>query len=219
MLAGHFAAALVGKRAEPTLSLGTLVLAALLADVLAFALIAAGVEHFRIATDVQQNRWIGENIVYSHSLLMDVLWGALLAGAYLLWRRHARGAWILFAAVVSHWVLDVISHRPDMRLAPGVPGTVGLGLWNSIPATLLVEGGLWLLAIILYMRATRANRRAGNFAFWIGIVFLTLAWLQNISAPPSPGGSAISVALPSLIFFACAIGWAYWMESARAAPV
>ena len=213
MLLGHFAVGLGAKRAEPALSLGTLVFEELFADVLAFILVAAGIEHFRIATDVQRNRLMGENIVYSHSLLMDILWGALLAGAYFLWRRHARGAWILFAAVVSHWVLDVVSHRPDMRIAPGIPRTFGLGLWNSIPATLVVEGGMWLLAIVLYVRATRANKRTGVYAFWVGIVVLTLAWIGNISAPPSSGAGA--AALPSLIFFGCAIGWAYWMDRVR----
>lgn len=192
MLVGHFpvglgAKCLVAKRIDPPVSLGTLFLAALLADVLAFILVAAGIEHFRIANDVQRNRFIGENIVYSHSLMMDVLWGALLAGAYLLWRHHARAAGILFAAVVSHWVLDAVSHRPDMRIAPGIPGVFGLGLWNSIPA----------------------------YVFRGGIALLTLAWLGNLSTPPSQGGSAVASALPSLIFFDCAIGWAYWMDRAR----
>jgi hypothetical protein len=217
VLVGHFAVGLVAKRTEPALSLGTLVFAALLADVLAFTLVAAGIEHFRIAADVQRNRLIGENIVYSHSLVMDVLWGALLAVAYFLWRRHARGAWILFAAVVSHWILDAVSHRPDMRIAPGIPGVFGLGLWNSIPATLVVEGGLWLVAIILYVRSTRASKRTGVYVFWVGVLILTLAWISNISAPPSSGGGAVSAALASLVFFVCAIGWAYWTDRARLA--
>jgi hypothetical protein len=215
MLAGHFAVGLFAKRTEPPLSFGTLVFAALFADVLAFILVAAGIERFRIATDLHTNRLIGENIVYSHSLLMDIVWGALLAMAYYLWRRHARGAWILFAAVVSHWILDMVSHRPDLRIGPGIPGVFGLGLWNSIPATLVVEGGIWLLAIILYVRATRANSRTGTYVFWGGIAMLTLAWIGNISAPPSQGWSAVASALPSLIFFGGAIGWAYWMDRAR----
>jgi len=217
VLVGHFAVGLAAKRIEPALSLGTLVFAAMLADVLAFSLVAAGIEHFRIAADVQRNRLIGENIVYSHSLLMDVLWGALLAGVYFLWRRHAHGAWILFAAVVSHWILDLVSHRPDMPLAPGIHATFGLGLWNSIPATLVVEGGAWVLAIVLYVRATGPKKRAGVYAFWAGIAILTLAWLGNINAPPSSGGSAAPAGLTSLVFFGCAIGWAYWINSTRPA--
>lgn len=216
MLVGHFAAGFAAKRIEPSLSLGTLVFAALFADMLAFTLVAAGVERFRIATDVPTNRFIGENIVYSHSLLMDVLWGALIAAGYFLWRRDVRAAWILFAVVVSHWVLDVISHRPDMPLGSGIPGVLGLGLWNSTPATLVVEGGLWLAAIILYVSATHATRRTGIYAFWPGLVLVTLAWLANINAAPSSGGSGVAAALPSLIFFACMIGWAYWAGGARA---
>lgn len=218
MLVGHFAAAFAAKRIEPALSLGTAVLAAMLADVLAFSFVAAGVERFRIASEFEHNRFVGENIVLSHSLVMDVLWGALLACAYFLWRRRSRAAWILLALVASHWMLDAISHRPDMRIGPGIPGAVGLGLWNSIPATLAVEGGTWLLAIVFYVRATRAAKRSGIYAFWIGIALLTLAWLANISAPPGAGSnsSSIAAALPSLVFFTLAIAWAYWMNRARA---
>ncbi|HEX5226720.1 MAG TPA: metal-dependent hydrolase [Bryobacteraceae bacterium] len=217
MLVGHFAVAFAAKRIDATLSLGTAVLAAMLADVLAFSFVAAGVERFRVVPEFQTNRLVGENIVFSHSLVMDVFWGALFACAYFLWRRRSRAARILFAAVVSHWVLDAISHRPDMRFGPGIPGAVGLGLWNSIPATLAVEGGFWLLAVILYVRATRAAKRPGIYAFWIGVALLSLAWFGNVSAPPPAGSknNAIAAALPSLIFFALAIAWAYWMNTAR----
>ncbi len=216
MLVGHFAVGLAAKRVEPELSVGTLVFAAMLADVVAFSLVAAGIERFGVVAGVQRNRLIGENVVYSHSLLMDILWAALLAGAYFFWRRHARAAWLLFAVVVSHWVLDVISHRPDMPVGPGIPGVFGLGLWNSLPATLAVEGGMWLFAIVLYVSVTRANSASARYAFWARVVALTLAWFGNISRPPTPGGSAVAAGLTSLVFFACAIGWAYWMEHARA---
>lgn len=80
---------------------------------------------------------------------------------------------------------------------------------------MIVGGGIWLLAIILYVRATRANARSGIYAFWIGVALLTLVWLANISAPPSAQGSAIATALPSLVFFGLMIAWAYWMNRAR----
>lgn len=178
---------------------------------IAFALVAAGVEHFRVATDVARNRLIGENIAYSHSLAMDAVWATFLAGAYFLWRRQVRGAWILFAVVVSHWILDVVSHRPDMPLAPGTDQMFGFGLWNSLPATLIVEGRMWVLAILFYVRARH------SWTLWIGIAVITLAWLANISAPPSTAGSGVAAGLPSLIFFACAIGWACWIDRARLA--
>jgi hypothetical protein len=70
MLVGHFAAAMVGKRIEPGISLGTLVFAALLADLLCFVFLIAGLEHFDAVPGVRLNRFIGHDIAYSHSLLM-----------------------------------------------------------------------------------------------------------------------------------------------------
>jgi hypothetical protein len=62
---------------------------------------------------------------------MDGLWAALLAAAYFLKRRNPRGAWVIFGPVLSHWLLDWISHRPDMPLVPGLHRYFGLGLWGK----------------------------------------------------------------------------------------
>jgi len=106
---------------------------------------------------------------------------------------------VIFVAVLSHWVLDFVSHPPDMPLAPGIDKRLGLGLWNSIPATIIVEGLLWLAAIVLYLRATQTQNRTGTLVFWITIIVLTLAWLNNISAPPPSDPSVIGIS--SLIYF------------------
>ena len=102
MLVGHLAAGIAAKGIEPRLSLGTLFLAATLADFLAFVFVIAGVERFDPVPAVTANRVIGHDIIWSHSLLMTVFWGGLLAGAWFLRRRHARAAMILLAVVVSH---------------------------------------------------------------------------------------------------------------------
>jgi hypothetical protein len=214
MFVGHLAIGLTGKRIAPTISLGTWILAAVLADLIVFPLLITGVERFHAVPGVAVNRMAGD-IPYSHSLLMDAVWAALFAGAYFLLRRYPRGAWLLFAAVLSHWVLDFVSHRPEMLLAPGTQAAFGLGLWNSIPATLAVEGGFWLLAIIFYVRATRPKSRAGTYVFWIGVVFFTLAWYGNITAgmDPNPMRAGIS----GLIFFTFIVAWAYWINRLRPA--
>ena len=215
MLVGHLAVGLTAKRIDPRISLGTLLLAVMLADLIVFPLLIAGVERFTVQPGVRVNRMMGQNIAYSHSLLMDTIWAALLATAYFLRRRYPRGAWILFAAVLSHWVLDVVSHRKDMPLAPGVPWVFGLGLWNSVPATLLLEGGAWLLAVILYVRATRAKNGPGIYVLWIGIALLTLAWYGNISAGMDP--NPVRAGVSGLIFFSLMIAWAYWIDRLRPA--
>ena len=111
MLVGHLAVGLVAKVIEPKVSLGTWIMAALFADLVTFPLLIAGIEHFDNVPGAQLNRTIGRDIVFSHSLLMDIVWGVLFAAIYFLGRRYARGALLLGAAVLSHWLLDVVSHR------------------------------------------------------------------------------------------------------------
>ncbi len=212
MFVGHLAAGFAGKRIEPRISLGTWILAVMLSDIVVFPLMITGIEGFRLYPGVTVNRFVGD-VPYSHSLLMDAVWGALFAGAYFLNRRYRRGAWLLFAAVLSHWVLDVISHRPDMPLAPGGGPVFGLGLWSSIPATVIIEGGAWVLAILLYVRATRASKRSGVIAFWIGILLLTLAWISNITAGIAP--EPVKAGVSGLIFFSLVVAWGYWMNRLR----
>lgn len=178
MLVGHIAVGLAAKRITPRVSLGTTVLAALLPDLLWCTFLLAGIEHVQLQPGRGAVNYLAaSDIAYSHSLLMDAAWGALLAAAYWFARHYARGAWMLFATVLSHWLLDFVAHRPDMALAPGVHRYFGLGLWNSVAATVMVEGGMWVAAIVVYLRATRAKSRTGVYAFWIVAAFLTgVAW-------------------------------------------
>src|SRR5882762_6378969 len=152
MLVGHFAVGLTAKRFQPTLSLGTLVMAAMTADLLGCLFMIAGIEQVRFKSGMGAANYLdASNIAMSHSLLMDAIWAALFAAVYFLGRRNARAAWVLFAVVLSHWLLDWVSHRPDMPLAPWSHERYGLGLWTSVPATLVVEGGLWLVAVVVYL--------------------------------------------------------------------
>ena len=118
---------------------------------------------------------------------------------------------LLGCLVLSHWSLDVITHRPDLPLWPGGP-MVGLGLWNSIPGTFLVEasllgGGLWL-----YVGTTSARDRTGTWAL-IALVGLTgLIWVTQPWTPLP--GSATAVATGALILWLLP-PWAAWIERHR----
>ncbi len=204
MLVGHLGVGLIGKRVEPKISLGTWILAALLADFVCFPLMIAGVESFRHGAG---------NIPYSHSLLMLAIWAALFGVAFFALRRNRAGALLLACAVLSHWVLDAISHPPDMQLSPGVSKAFGLDLWNSVPATLIVEGGFWALAILIYVRTTRARYLAALFGFWIGIALFTLTWYGNIQRGIDP--NPVRAGAGGLVFFSLIVAWAYWMNRAR----
>ncbi len=174
----------------------------------------AGIEHVQLKPGRGAANYIARfDVPFRHSLLMDALWDVLFAAVYFWRRRYPRGAWVLLVVVISHWLLDFVAHRSDMPLAPGVHTYWGLGLWNSIPATLIVEGGFWLLAIILYTRAPQPKKRAGVYAFWSMIALLTLAWYNNIAGPPPPNSSTMGIS--SLSFFSLIVAWAYWMNRLR----
>jgi membrane-bound metal-dependent hydrolase YbcI (DUF457 family) len=215
MVVGHFAVGFAAKRVAPCVSLGTLQLASVLPDLLVCGLLLAGVEHIRISPGITAYSYLDAyDIAISHSLMMDLIWAGLFAAAYFRRSRDSRGAWVLFAAVLSHWVLDVVSHRPDMPLAPGVHRSVGLGLWNSLPATFAIEGALWLFGIVVYARATRPTNRLGTYALWTVVSVLTLAWIAFPfrPAPPSPLASVIRAAT----FDLAVLVWAYWVDRYRA---
>jgi membrane-bound metal-dependent hydrolase YbcI (DUF457 family) len=183
-----------------------------LADLIAFVLLIAGVERFRPVAGAATNRMAGE-IPFSHSLLMDAVWAVLFALAFYLWRQSRTGACLLFAAAISHWVLDVVSHRPDMAVVPGAGPLLGLGLWNSISATVVVEGGMWIAAIVIYLRATKRANWAGGVIFWIGVLLFTVSWLANVRAGVAP--NPVRAGINGLVFFSLVIAWGYWMNRAR----
>ncbi len=99
-----------------------------------------------------------------HSLAAAIGWATLFALLYFAFTRYRAGTVLIWLGVVSHWVLDFVSHRPDMPLYPGGPG-VGLGLWNSVLATVVVEGLMYAIGVWIYIRVTHAKDRIGRVGF------------------------------------------------------
>jgi hypothetical protein len=111
--------------------------------------------------------------------------------------------------VLSHWVLDAVSHRADMPLTPWSAARVGLGLWQSLPATLLVESLLFALGVTLYLGTRPGGRAAARFK---GLcVFLVVVYLANLFGPPPPSVSAIGIA--GLLGAPIIMAWAAWVEA------
>lgn len=214
MHVGHFAVGFLSKRVEPRISLGTFFLAALLPDFLWAIFLISKIEHVEFRQGMGAGNYIASmDVPWSHSLLMVVIWGTLFAVGWFCKRHSARGAGILFAAVVSHWLLDSVSLTS--KFAPGLHYEVGLRLWSSVPATLIVEGGFWLIALIVYARSTRPKNRLGSYVFWIGVPLLTLSWYGNVTGPPP--ASAVAAGISSLIYFSLTVAWAYWVNRLRPA--
>jgi hypothetical protein len=218
MYIGHLAigfgmrAAAVKSAPRTTPSLGTCMLAALSPDLLLAPLMLAGIEHMRIAPgitavvpfDLYDYPW-------SHSLVMVVVQAAVVGGAWFAVRRRAGTALLLAAGVLSHWLLDFVTHRPDMPI--GLHGPyVGLGLWNSKAGTAVVEGALFAAGVALYARATEAVDGVGRWALVALVAFLLATWAPLFFAPPPPAPGA--VALTNLGGWLL-VGWAYWIDRHR----
>src|SRR5215470_802471 len=183
MFIGHFALGFAVKRAAPRLSLATLFAAVALADVIWPFLVALGVEQVRI--DPGNTAFTPLDFVsypYSHSLIFLCLWG-ILFGLVCARMVHDRRMLVIAAVlVVSHWVLDWLTHRPDMPLYPGSI-KLGLGLWNSVAATVVVEALLFGAGAWIYLRATRARDAVGRRAFAAFVGFLVAAYLGAMGPP------------------------------------
>jgi hypothetical protein len=186
MFVGHFATAYAAKRLVPRVSLGTLFAAAQLPDLVWPWLLLAGVEDATIAPgDTAFTPLRFDRYPLSHSLLTVAAWGAAFGAVHFWRRRRSRDALVLAALAVGHWVLDFVSHRPDMPLWPGGP-RLGLGLWNSVPATIVTELAMLAAGLWLALSATRGRDRFGRWGFTGLAALLLLVYAANVTSPPPP---------------------------------
>lgn len=214
MFIGHHAAGFLAKRLAPRVSLGTMFLGAMLLDLVWPLLLIADVEHVRIAPGITAFTPLDfYDYPVTHSLLNVLGWSVAAAIVYRLVRKDARSAIVVGAAVLSHWVLDFVTHRPDLPLWPGGP-KVGLGLWNSIPGTIVVEVVLFAIALWIYLRSTTAIDRTGTIALSALVIFVAIIYIANITSPPPPTARAIGYAgLAAWLF----VPWGYWIDRHRRA--
>jgi hypothetical protein len=210
---GHAAVALAAKKLVPHVSLGVLLAAATWLDLVWPVLVLLGVEKVRV--DPGNTAFTPLDFVsypWTHSLVMALAWSVVFALALSPWVRSSRARLVLAALVFSHWVLDLIAHRPDLPLAPGDSAKLGLGLWNSVPGTLAVEGALMFAGVWAYLRATRASDAAGRYAIGALVAFYVVLWLASVVSPPPPSDRAVAwVGLASWLLPL----WAAWADRHR----
>jgi hypothetical protein len=199
MFVGHLAVALAAKRTVPTLNLGWLIAGVTALDLIWPIFLIAGLEHARIVPGATAfTPLIFDSYPWSHSLVMSAVWGIALAGMAR-WRTPVPVSGLLVALVMSHWVLDFASHAPDMPLWPGASPKFGLGLWYSIPLTLIVEGAMWVAGLVIYLRMPARRTVGSRIAFWSLVAVSTAMWASGPWGPLPPSEQ-------SLGWFAL-IGW------------
>lgn len=213
MFIGHFGFGFGAKAVAPRVSLGTLFLAAQFLDLLWPTLLLLGVEKVRIvpgATVVTP--LVFEYYPYTHSLVAVLGWAVLVGGVYFILKRQRVAAVVLGILVISHWLLDLVVHQPDLPLFPGSATVVGLDAWSSLPVTLVIEGSLFALGVWLYSRATNASDAIGRWGFATLVIFLVGIYAGNLFGAPPPSSQAIAWVgqLQWLLVL-----WGYWIDKHR----
>ena len=218
MFLSHFAVGLAAKRAAPAVSLGTLFLSCQLADIIWPNFVLLGIERVEIApgiTTVTPLDFI--SYPYSHSLVALAVWGIVAAVIYRLLRARSAttiSMVVIAGVVLSHWVLDVASHRPDMPIAPGVGTKLGLELWRSMPATMAVEFAMLGIGLWIYTRVTKPIDRTGAIALWVVAAVLAILYLASVFGPPPPSAKAVAWSAEGVWLFVLA---GYWIDRHRSA--
>ena len=216
MFIGHDAVAFAAKNGVRRTSLGTLMMAANWLDLVWPLFLILGVEHVRVRggsdpfliLDFYDYPW-------THSLLMSIVWSAAFGAVYWIVTRYTRGAIVTGVLVFSHWILDFVTHIPDMPITPHGQ-TVGLGLWRSVLATLVVEGALFIGGLFVYVRTTSARDRIGTWALVALIAFLIIVYAASLLGPPPPDAKAIGYVAMSAWLFPL---WGWWIDRHREARV
>jgi hypothetical protein len=213
MFLGHFGVAFGAKRYAPSVGLGALFMAAQFVDLLWPLLLLLGIERVAIVPGITVVTPLEfQHYPVSHSLVAALGWAALLGGIHFAMFRSKRSALVIALLVASHWFLDLVVHRPDLPLAPGGDTRVGLGLWNSLPATLVVEFALLGAGAWIYAQATRARDGIGRWAFVGLLAFLAVIQLINVVGPPPPSVQAIAWVGQGQWLL---VLWAFWIDRHR----
>lgn len=213
MFLGHYGIALGAKRLSPSTSLGTFVLAAQLIDLIWPLMLLFGLEEVRIVPGITLVTPLDfTHYPYTHSLLAVCIWATAFGLLYYFWRRSLKASSILAVLVLSHWMLDLLVHRPDLQLLPDASNRYGLGLWNSLPATMALEFGIFLFGIYLYVVGSRSRDSFGRYLLPGMVIVLMGVYLASVFAPPPPDSRSIAIAgLGQWLF----VAMFYWIDRHR----
>jgi hypothetical protein len=219
VLIGHYSAAFALKGVEKDASLGWLFLAVQFADLLFFPFVLLGIERMSIIPHyTEATHFRLEFMPYSHGLVASLLWAAAIYGAVRVLparrgtNKHLVGL-VLAAAALSHWVLDLIAHTPDLPLLDGGSPRLGFGLWQSAVATYVVEAALLLAGLWVYLRATGNLTRRGRYGAVALVTGLLLFNVYNLFGPPPD--SIVMLSGMALVFYFALGAAGFWLDRQR----
>ena len=210
MFVGHYGPSFAIRAVRPEIPLWVLFIAAQLVDIAWATLVLAGIEKVRIVPGITAANPLDLYYMpYTHSLVAALMWSvaaAVVCRLVFRWKGWGAAAWV-GAAVLSHWVLDWLVHRPDLPLY-GNTAKVGLGLWNYVGISLVLEVVMLLGGVWMYLAKTRGLTTAGRHGPMVFVVLMLAVQLASLLGPlpPSPATVAAS-GLGAYLAFAAVAGW------------
>ena len=213
MFVGHYSVAFAVKSDENKIPLWVLFVAVQLLDFLWAPFVLLGIEKVRIVPGITATSPLDLYYMpYTHSLIGALIWSALAFAIYrvVAGARVSRTAGLLVGfAVFSHWILDLIVHRPDLAIYDDTL-KVGFGLWNYKALEFGLEIGILVVGIIIYLK-----RNVQSVARKIGVVIFGVV-LVLIQTQTTFGRRPLSsdrvVAITALIFYTLFAGAAFLLE-------
>ena len=212
MFIGHYAVGLASKQFAPRSSLGALIAAPLLLDLIWPVFLLLGWEHVSIVPNGNPFlRLQFDSYPISHGLVAVLGWATLYASIYYGVTRYVAGAIVIWLGVVSNWVLDYVVHVSDLQLY-AQSRMFGWGLWQHRWLTMTLEFALLAIGIGLYQWRTKPKDKVGLYAFVGFIAFVLLAYAGVVFGPAPP--SVKKLALITLLGWLM-IPWAWWFDKHR----
>lgn len=215
MFIGHYGPSFACKAWKPVVPLWVLFVAVQLVDIVWAVLVLLGIEKVRIVPGITAtNPFDLYYMPFTHSLPGAIFWSV---GAAVVYRAVApaqkwTAAVIVGGAVFSHWVLDLVVHRPDLPLYDDAY-KVGFGLWNYPAIAFLLEIALLFGGIAFYLRVTEPIDVIGRYGMTVLGLFAVVLQAYVFFGPPPVSDTAF--ALTALVLYFAFAVLVYWLEGKR----
>jgi hypothetical protein len=182
MFVGHYSVAFAAKSERNKIPLWILFVAVQFLDFIWATLVLLGIEKLRVIKGFTAGSMLDSYFhPYSHSLIMAIAWSAVAALVYkplCNWLGYAytkSAAFIVGAAVFSHWILDLIAHPRDLAIYDN-KWKVGFGLWNYRDPEFALEIALVAVGVIFYLTRNLmpASRKVAAIVFGVGLTIIQI---------------------------------------------
>jgi len=173
-----------------------LFVAAQLVDIFFFLFLLFGIEKFSIVANITQVNHFNLNFMpYTHSLVATIGW-AIFGGIFLsyFWKSKTEKNMnlkiketfpLIALVIISHFLLDIPMHNPDLPIFDNNSTKIGFGLWSYLWISIAFELILIIIGLFLYKKLFPNNLKEGQ-GFWskYGFIFISFVIISPFLPVP-----------------------------------